>query len=215
MLHCWEEDEARQFVDAAKQAGPQQAAFYTVALDSGARKGELCGLQWEDVNWEAGAISVVRQVVKVEAGAVPVFGLPKNGRTRTISLAPQTMALLRKHKAAQAQHRLTLGTAYCDHGLAFTREWDQPLQVNNLGQREFKRLPDNAKVRRIKFHGLRHTCATLLLKKGKPIHVVADRLGHKDPTITMMIYAHALPSMQKEAAAIHGDSPPWIAAITG
>ena len=202
MLHCWDEEEARQFVDTAKHAGTQEAAFYKLALDSGARKGELCGLRWDDVDWDAGTISIVRQLVKVQKGAIPVFGPPKNGTPRSISLAPQTIGLLKKHKVTQAEHRLATGTVYCDHGLVFTREWGQPLQMNNLGEREYKSLIERSKVRRIKFHGLRHTCATLLLKKGKPIHVVADRLGHKDPTITMKIYAHALPSMQKEAAAI-------------
>jgi integrase len=55
-------------------------------------------------------------------------------------------------------------------------------------------------LRRIKFHGLRHTCATLLLGAGEPVHVVAARLGHRNPTVTLTIYAHALPGMQQQAA---------------
>src|SRR2546422_11662644 len=104
-------------------------------------------------------------------------------------------SLLRRHKAAQAAHRLELGTAYRDHGLVFAKPFGDPLQMNNLGQREYKELLKRARVRPIKFHGLRHTCAALLFKKGTPIHVCADRLGHKDRTITLEIYAHALPPM--------------------
>lgn len=207
--HCWEEDEARRFLSAAKEADPQTAAFYAVALDAGMRKGELCGLQWADVNLEAGTVAVIRQLVKVLPGRQPSYGPPKNGRVRTLTLAPQTLVLLRRHKAAQAQRRLELGTAYHDHGLVFARPFGDPLQVGNLGQRSYLKLLKAAGVRRIKFHGLRHTSATLLLKQGKPVHVVAERLGHKDPTITMTAYAHALPSMQAEAAlameaALHG-----------
>jgi integrase len=68
--------------------------------------------------------------------------------------------------------------------------------MNNIGQNEYRRIIQAAGVRRIKFHGLRHTCATLLLQAGAPIKVVQERLGHKRIEITLNIYAHALPSMQ-------------------
>ena len=76
-----------------------------------------------------------------------------------------------------------------------------PVQMNNIGQREFAKLIEASRVRRIKFHGLRHTSATLALKAGVPVKVVAQRLGHAKTDITNDIYAHALPSMQKDAAA--------------
>jgi integrase len=71
-----------------------------------------------------------------------------------------------------------------------------PLQMNNLGQREFAKLIEKAEVKVIKFHGLRHTSATLALKAGVPVKVVSERLGHKRTEITLDVYAHALPSMQ-------------------
>jgi site-specific recombinase XerC len=76
----------------------------------------------------------------------------------------------------------------------------QPLQANNLGERSLDRLAKMAVVRRIKFHGLRHTCATLLLQAGEPVHVVAERLGHSDVNITLNTYAHVPPDMQRSAA---------------
>jgi integrase len=92
----------------------------------------------------------------------------------------------------------------------FAKEWDDlhgrqdslglPLQSNNLGQREFAGVIKAAGVRPITVHGLRHTSATLLLKAGVPINVVAQRLGHKQVEITLGIYAHVLPSRQQDAA---------------
>ncbi len=73
--------------------------------------------------------------------------------------------------------------------------------TSNIGQREFAKLIEASGVRLIKFHGLRHTSATLALKAGVPVKVVAQRLGHAKTDITNDIYAHALPSMQKDAAA--------------
>jgi integrase len=58
--HCWETEEARQYIRAAKELGPQTAAFYTLTLDSGARKGELCGLKWTDIDLDAGTVAFVR-----------------------------------------------------------------------------------------------------------------------------------------------------------
>ena len=75
-----------------------------------------------------------------------------------------------------------------------------PLQMNNIGQREFKKIIQSAEIRFIKFHGLPHTCATLLLTAGVPVKVVSERLGHKGVEITMNIYQHVLPDMQEDAA---------------
>jgi integrase len=209
LRHCWEADEARQFIASAKELGPQPAAFYTLALDSGARKGELCGLRWTDIDLDAGTVAIVRQLIK--PGPQPLFGPLKNGESRTISSAPETTVLLRKHKAHQAELKLANGAHYHDHGLVFAKEWEHlqrhgdtlghPLQMNNLGQNEYRRTIKVAGVRTIKFHGLRHTCATLLLQAGVPIKVVQERLGHRRIEITLNIYAHALPSMQQDSAA--------------
>lgn len=209
LRHCWEAEEARRFIGAAKELGPQPAAFYTLALDTGVRKRELCGLKWSEVDLEAGTVAMVRQLIK--PGPDPVFGPLKSGESHTISIAPETVALLRKHRAHQAGLKLANRAHYHDHGLIFAKEWDHlrrhgdtlghPLQMNNIGQHEYLRMIKAAGVRSIKFHGLRHTCATLLLKAGVNPKVVQERLGHKNIEITLNIYAHALPSMQQDATA--------------
>jgi len=120
---------------------------------------------------------------------VPVFGPTKTGRPRTISLSSAIIALLRTHRQHQRELRMANRPHYHDHDLVFAKEWSdlqrrtdclgEPLQINNLGQREYATLIKAAEVKPIKFHGLRHTCATLLLKAGTPVHVVSERLGHK------------------------------------
>jgi integrase len=139
-----------------------------------------------------------------------VFGPIKNDMPRTVDLASETVALLREHKRHQAELKMKNRTIYQDHGLVFAKEWGErygrqdflglPLQANNIGEREFARIIKAAKVRRISIHGLRHTSATLLLKAGVVAHVVQQRLGHKRIEMTLGIYAHALPSMQQDAA---------------
>ena len=206
--NVWEAHEARRFLETAKAAGPQPAAFYSLALDSGMRKSELCGLKWIDLDAQ-GRLSVHRQLVT--PGSKPIFGPVKNKSPRVLELAPETLALLQTHKVHQAEIKLRNRLHYHDHGLMFAKQWDglqrrhdvlgNPLQAKNLGLREFAKLLTASGVRRIKFHGMRHTCATLLLQAGVPPHVVQKRLGHKRIEMTLSTYAHALPSMQQDAAA--------------
>jgi len=81
--------------------------------------------------------------------------------------------------------------------LCFTREDGSPVHADHLAGRFAK----SSRVKRIRFHDLRHTDATLLLRAGVPIKVVAERLGHKSPAFTLATYALVLPGQQAEAAA--------------
>jgi integrase len=165
-------------------------------------------LQWGDVDLEQGTVTFVRQLIAT--GEEPVYGPIKNDMPRSVDLSAETVTLLREHKRHQAELKMANRTIYNDHGLVFAKEWGerwnrkdmlgQPLQANNIGEREFAKIIMAADVRRISIHGLRHTSATLLLKAGVAAHVVQRRLGHKRIEMTLGIYAHALPSMQQDAA---------------
>lgn len=218
--HCWTAEEALAFLTFVKDGDDiQEAAFYALALDSGARKNELCGLQWNEVHFESHEIDIVQQlrITFVKKGSDPKtwFGPIKNKGQRTLKVSAATMTLLRAHKAHQAEFKMAHRNMYADHGLVFAKELGHlrtredllgyPLQSNNLGRRSLDRLCKAAAIRRIKFHGLRHTCATLLLRAGRPIHVVAQRLGHRDVSITTDTYAHVLPDMQQDAATAIGN----------
>ncbi len=206
--HCWTAVEARAFLATTGKAGSQIAAFYAVALETGARKGELHGLRWSDVDLEAGQLTIARQLEGT--AAKPGFGPPKNGTARDVTISAEVVALLKAHKRAQAALKMANRTSYRDLGLVFAMEpanlqtptatLGAPLSQGWLGGREFKRLTKAAAVRPIKFHGLRHTCDTLALGNGEPVHVVAQRLGHRNATMTLTVYAHALPNQQRQAA---------------
>jgi integrase len=164
---------------AAKTASPQMAAFIFLPLDTGARTSELHGLTWPDVDLETGVLTIARQLDA--AGAVPVWEPTKTKKRRTITLGAETVAQLRAHKRAQSALKMKNRTAYKNVDLIFAKEpvdlqtpkaaLGQPL--NTLSESRFQTLVKAADVRRIKFHGVRHTVATLSLQEGTPPHVVA------------------------------------------
>jgi integrase len=209
---AWSVDEVRRFLDAARAAGPQAAALYAMAIDTGARLRELAGLVWDDVDMAKRSIRFRGQLVT--GSSRPTFGPTKSGQGKTVIVTPTTIELLRQHRQAQNELRMRNRSAYHDHGLVFAKDWahvkrqrdvlGDPIAANNINARELDPLIKAAGVKRITFHGLRHTSATLLLAAGQPVHVVAARLGHSDVTTTLDTYAHALPDAQAAAADTMG-----------
>lgn len=115
-------------------------------------------------------------------------------------LSEGAVSALRRHKVRQAEERLRLGAAWEDNDLVFANEVGRPIEVTNLVRRSFHPLLRQANLRRIRFHDLSHTAATLLLGKGMHPKVVADMLGHANIAITLDLYSHATPAMHRQAA---------------
>jgi len=177
------------------------AALWRIALLGGLRRGELLGLMWEDVDFERGMLAVRRGLIR-GIGGTWELGAPKtaSGR-RTIALDASCVTALRKHRAAQNAERLRLGGVWQDQGFIFTNETGGPLHVNSLVSR-FQRLIAAAGVRVIRFHDMRHTCATLALVQGIHPKVVQERLGHATVAMTLDRYSHVTVGLQRDAADV-------------
>ncbi len=164
---------------------------------TGLRRGELLALAWENVSLDKARITVCQSLQQTNAG--PSLKEPKSGRGRQVALPPFAVEALRAHKARQAEERLRLGPAYSDNGLVFPREdgslWAPDSFTSSFAAAVRKVMPVN-------FHALRHAHATILLKQGVNPKVVSERLGHARVSTTLDIYAHVLPGMQEEAAAL-------------
>lgn len=203
--HCWTETEARKFLAVAQGYGPRQAALYTLALDTGMRKGELASLKWADIDW---ARSVVRVKSTLSYATGPaVIGPTKNRQNRALKITEETLGYLQRLSVYQAALRRAAAEVWENNDLVFCRDGGKPLRINNIGDREYAGIIRLANIKRIKFHGMRHTCASLLLAAGVPVNYVSERLGHKDPSITLRIYAHCIPSgeaamLEKLSAAL-------------
>ena len=126
---------------------------------------------------------------------------PKTPKSRrTVVLPAIALSALKKHRAAQAAERLVLGEAWADPELVFTTTIGTPLGKSVLIRRSFKPILRKTELPDIRFHDLRHTCASLLLAAGENMKVVQELLGHSRFSTTADTYAHTLPGQHRQAA---------------
>jgi integrase len=191
-------------------AGDRWFPLWELAAATGMRRGELTGLRWEHVGLDAGTIAVEESVTQL--GQQRVTTSPKNHERRTIAIDPRTVATLRAWRTKQAAERLAWGPAYVDTaGVVFTWEDGRPVlpdyvtkQIDKVQRAVNAKLVEleQAPLPRLVVHELRHTHATVLLRDGVPVHIVAKRLGHKDPSVTLNVYADVIPDDDTSAVDV-------------
>ena len=198
-MKCFTVEEARRFLDAAEQEGPMWAAFFAVLLQTGCRPGELRALRWEDVSLDAGTLHIQRTAQRIPGQGI-VVGTTKTGSSRRpVALGTDVVALLRRQRAEQNAHRLTMGPLWANNDLVFASEVGTYLD-NKQMRVAFERICERAGVPRIRLYDLRHTSASLLLAAGVHPKVVSERLGHSSVNLTLQTYSHVLPGLQRDAS---------------
>ena len=200
----WTPEQLRAFLDTASQH--RLFAFYRLAAYTGARRGELLNLRWHDIDLDHGEVSITGSAAVIAGQRIE--GTTKSGRSRTVSIDPGTVQVLRDHRKRQAEERLKVGPEWCGtDDYVFSTAWGKPIHpdtvsslmtalINSHNDQQDEPLPH------ARLHDLRHVHATTLLLAGVPVHVVAARLGHADPSITLRVYAHVISNQLTEAADI-------------
>jgi integrase len=168
-----------------------------VAVTSGMRRGELLGLRWSDIDLKAARLIVNQSLERVKGKTL--FKSPKTTTSRrTITLPALTIEALKEHRVAQAAERLRLGLGKPE--LVFSHGDGSPLDPDSI-TKAFDRLIKTAGVRRITFHGLRHTHISHHIMDGVHVKIVSERAGHASVSTTLSVYAAFIPNMQADAAA--------------
>jgi integrase len=168
-----------------------------VGVTTGMRRGELLGLRWQDIDFGAARLTVNQSLERIRGKTV--FKSPKTkGSRRTITLPTLTVEALKEHRAAQAEERLKLGLGKAE--LVFSHGDGSAFDPDSV-TKAFDRLIKSAGVRRITFHGLRHTHISHQLMDGVHIKIVSERAGHASISTTLTVYAAFIPNMQADAAA--------------
>ena len=177
-------DEIKAFLDTT--TNQKYYTLFRLAIMSGARQGELLGLKWSDVDWEASQVCIERTF-----NNQAWYEAKTEASKRRIDIGPGMIAELKKWKLACMPNKLNL---------IFPNEAGQPMNHNNLVSRHFNPALKKAGIDRIRFHDLRHTYASLLIEQGENVKYIQSQLGHSSPTVTLNVYAHLMKPAHQEAA---------------
>jgi integrase len=179
-------------------AGMRLYPVIVVAMATGSRRGEVCSLQWTDVDWDRATLSVSRSLEETKQGLR--VKSTKSGRPRRFTIPAKVLDVLRDHQREQEEHRALYGNDYRhDLNLIFARPDGYYYSPDKLGTR-IKAALRKAGLGGLSLHSLRHSHASELLSQGVPITAISERLGHANAAITHSIYAHAMPADNQAAA---------------
>ncbi len=192
-IHPLIPEQVRTLLTAARD--DRYHALYIVAVTAGLRRGELLGLIWEDVDLLRGTLQVRRTL---QGGQMLAPKTPKS--RRQIRLTRRAVDALLDHRERQIKERAEKNGSWTEHGLVFPNRTGNPTDGDNLCSRHFKPLLKRSGLPSIRFHDLRHTCATLLLSRNVHPKIVSEMLGHATISITLDTYSHVIPSLGDVAA---------------
>lgn len=199
-VRYYDEEDIEKLLDCIKKEPLKYQVIIQLALDSGCRRGELTGLEWDDIDFKTSSISITKTTQCTKRKGVIQKDHPKNSSSiRKITISERTLTLLEKYKKEQDQLKDTLGS-----------EWENSNKVliNNTGglmhpdtpSKIFKKIQDKYNLKNLNFHGLRHTSASMLISTNNHMKVISKRLGHASQTTTDTIYSHIFVSAEVEAS---------------
>ncbi|MFF3671100.1 tyrosine-type recombinase/integrase [Microtetraspora malaysiensis] len=208
--NIWTTAQLRTFLRVAR--GHRLFAFFHLAAYTGARRGELLNLRWTHVDLDKAQITISGSTAVIDGKRVE--GTTKSGRSRVVPIDFETVEILREHLTIQEADRDRLGDAWRGSGddYVFTTGWGEPIYPDTVTglMRDLINASNSPKdadppaepLPYARLHDLRHIHATTLLLAGVSVHVVAARLGHADPAITLRVYAHVIRSAEAAVADI-------------
>ncbi len=194
-MKIWSVEEVKKFLDIS--IGSRYYVAFLLALTTGMRQGEILGLRWKDIDFENNSLSIV-QTLSHDGKSFNSQAKTKTS-LRSIILPNETLKILKDHQNMVLLEKQQNDILYIDNNLVVCTNIGTPCLPRNI-LRTFYSLIKKAELPRIRFHDLRHTHATLLLKQGVNPKIVAERLGHSNIKITLETYSHVLPSMQTDSA---------------
>lgn len=196
-----EPDEVVRLIEVGTEEDPDFGCYLHLAATTGARRGELCGLQWQDVDLPAKAVLICRNVVEA-AHSVLVTKDTKTHASRRIALDATTVSTVREHQKRCEERAAACGVTLPPGSYVFSRDADgkRPWAPNDV-TKDFIRLRNKLGLGDVRLHDLRHFTATRLLAAGVPVRTVSGRLGHANAATTFGVYAHFVEESDREAAA--------------
>ncbi|MBN1547394.1 MAG: site-specific integrase [Syntrophaceae bacterium] len=187
-------DEVPKFLEVARRRPLREYALFLCAIHTGMRSGELAGLQWGDLDIRGKFIMVRRSIVRGKVNPT------KTGKIRRVDVSDSLLETLFALKKNLKEVLLATGkNELSPDTWIFANSEGNPPDMQNLKNRVFFKLLEKAGLRRIRFHDLRHTYASILIQNGEPLAYVKEQLGHSSIKITVDVYGHLVPGSNRQA----------------
>lgn len=173
-----------------------------VAAVTGARQGEIASLEAKHLNPDKNVLTIEQSLVAISGEGLQVKST-KSDRSRKVSIPKDLMQSLIKLKLIKQTQLMEVQNLreWKDHTFLFSNEFGKPLRPDSISQWWSRFLERNDKIKKIRFHDLRHTSATLLINQGVHAKVIQERLGHSNISTTMNTYGHVLEEADQSAAS--------------
>ena len=196
-------DEIRLLLAACAEDHEELGSLIYIAATTGARRGELCGLRWTDVDLDLATLTIARSIS--DADKEVTVKETKTRQARRIALDSSSVSVLREQRNRVDAQAEAAGVALAPAAYVWSQDLDAatPYRPDRVTG-NFRTLRDQLGLRHVTFHSLRHFTATTLAASGVGIRTIAGRLGHANPAITLRTYAHFLDAADREAAAALG-----------
>lgn len=190
-------EEIKQLMPAVRR-DPLEHAWHLALC--GLRRGEVCGLRWDDIDLDEGTLTVRQARVSVD-GEVMVEDPKTRAGRRTLPLTDEVAKVLVRARRRQVEDRLCAGARWAGSGYLIVDDRGRPLHPETVSDK-WDEFVTGAGVRRIRLHDARHTCGTLMHLQGVPVAVIAAWLGHANAAFTMQVYVHSQNPALKDAAQV-------------
>jgi integrase len=192
-----------RLLEAADEYDPDFGAILRVLVATGARRGEVCGLRWSDLDETSSTVTIRRSVASIAGGTV--VKETKTHAARRIAVDPETMEALAQRRDRADKLAEACQIPFKSDGFVFTSEPDgsRPLHPDTITG-GFQRLRERTGLDGVRLHDLRHLHATQLLAAGVPVRTVSGRLGHANAATTLNVYGHFLEASDRQAADVIG-----------
>jgi integrase len=173
-------------------------ALFTVALSLGLRRGEVNGLRWENIDFGSGFLNVRTQLKRIARKGVLLSELKTKKSRRSLRMPRFVIDALLRRQLTQEGERIKAGTKWKETGFVFTGPRGDVIAPEKISE-VHKEMLERANLPHVRFHDLRHSCATLLLSKGVTPKMIQEILGHANFQITADLYSHLVEAMRDEA----------------
>jgi integrase len=185
--------------DALQQQPLKWQAITDLLIDTGARRGEILGLKWDDIDFKNNKIDIHNNLQYTPERGIYLEESTKTNEDRYVTIAPEIMKILNSHRKEQLQYKLQCGDYWTETGFCFTQEDGTPMNPDSING-WLKKFSKKYNLPHIHPHKFRHTQASLLYFSGEDPVTISKRLGHKQVSTTQDIYSHIMKGADERAS---------------